>query len=293
MLRVVRSIAPRFPRLAPRLFASLLTLAAACRTAPTGSEVSSLPDKYFVSVDAFQISSSFPLADDDPIARELVDLRLAMQSILHLAGSIRPIEIFIFDDRVRYDQFIQRNYPGLPRRRAFFMAQDDREIVYAFRDDKLIEDLRHEACHALLHSAVGTVPLWLDEGLAEYFETPGNAEGLHTRHVIELQAALKQGWRPSLTRLEGITQLRQLGARDYREAWSWAYWMLNDLPEGHQILLEYLQDIHDGHAREPLSARVFRVSGRPDMAVVGMIQRLPRTAGESTTPTLTGATERP
>ena len=31
-------------------------------------------------------------------------------------------------------------------------------------------DLRHEATHALLHGSLPMVPLWLDEGLAKYFE---------------------------------------------------------------------------------------------------------------------------
>jgi hypothetical protein len=184
------------------------------------------------------------------------------------------IEIYIFDDRPEYDRFIQANYPDLPRRRAFFIAQAGREVVYAFRDEKLTEDLRHEACHALVHSAVGAVPLWLDEGLAEYFETPGDADGLHPRHVAELQAAIPNGWRPALTRLESLNQLRQMTARDYREAWGWVYFMLHASPKSREVLLHYLQDLRTGAAREPLSARLFQQSPRPDVALVGFLTRL-------------------
>jgi hypothetical protein len=236
--------------------------------------IASLPDEYQRQVDVFRISSSFRITDTDQLARELVDLRSAVQTTLHLDGPGQPIDIYIFDDRSRYERFIQTYYPDLPRRRAFFMAQNHHEVVYAFWDDKLIEDLRHEACHALLHSTVGLVPLWLDEGLAEYFETPGESGGLHPRHVAELQASLRNGWHPSLTRLEGQTQLRQMTARDYREAWGWVYWLLNDTPDGRQLLIDYLQEIHAGRAHEPLSAHVFDNSSRPDAALVSLIEQL-------------------
>jgi hypothetical protein len=204
----------------------------------------------------------------------LLALRSQVHSTLHLPASSRLIEIYIFDDRPAYERFIQTNYPDLPRRRAFFIAQAGREVVYAFRDERLEEDLRHEACHALLHAAIGAVPLWLDEGLAEYFETPGAADGLHTRHVAELQAAIQQGWRPALTRLESLRQLRQMTSRDYREAWGWVYFMLQDSPQGREVLLGYLQDLRAGTCREPLSARLFQHSSRPDVALVNYLSRL-------------------
>jgi hypothetical protein len=239
-----------------------------CGTLQLTRDAASLPAEHQLVVDSYRISSSFALATDDPIARELLNLRVDVQATLHLRNPSRPTEIFIFDDRSRFERFIQANYPDLPRRRAFFMAQGEREIVYAFRDEKLIEDLRHEACHALLHSCVGPIPLWLDEGLAEYFETRGDNSGWHARHVAELQSALKQGWRPSLTRLEGLTEVSQMTARDYGEAWSWVYWLLNDMPSGRPMLVDYLHDIRTGSAREPLSNRVFASSARPDVGLV-------------------------
>ena len=57
-------------------------------------------------------------------------------------------------------------------RRAFFLAQGSRQVVYTYFNPQLEVDLRHEATHALLHLAIAELPLWLDEGLAEYFEVP-------------------------------------------------------------------------------------------------------------------------
>jgi hypothetical protein len=235
------------------------------------------PTQHQFATSQFQIFTRFPLGENDPIVRELLALRSGVHGTLQLPASSRLIEIYIFDDRQAYDRFIRTNYPDLPRRRAFFVAQAGREVVYAFRDERLAEDLRHEVCHALLHASVGAVPLWLDEGLAEYFETPGDAEGLHPRHIAELQAAIEQGWRPALTRLESLNQLRQMTARDYREAWGWVYYMLHAAPDERAVLLAYLQDLRAGTTREPLSARLFRTVPRPDAALVNYLSRLDRT----------------
>jgi hypothetical protein len=43
-------------------------------------------------------------------------------------------------------------------------------MVFAYRGEDFETDLRHECTHALLNAALPVVPLWLDEGLAEYFE---------------------------------------------------------------------------------------------------------------------------
>ena len=55
-----------------------------------------------------------------------------------------------------------------PRR---FGGEEDL-LVYTYWGDRIQQDLRHELTHALLHSVLKDVPLWLDEGLAEYFEMP-------------------------------------------------------------------------------------------------------------------------
>jgi hypothetical protein len=192
---------------------------------------------------------------------------------LELPANPRTIEIYVFDDRAAFERFMHANYPELPRRRAFFIAQDSREVVYAFRDEKLLEDLRHEVTHALVHAAVGPPPLWLDEGLAEYFESAADADGRHERHLAELRPALQRNWRPALTRLESRADVRQMTSADYREAWGWVYFLLHDSPEHRDVLLRYLDDLRAGTADEPLSARLFRLESRPDAELLAFYQR--------------------
>ena len=74
-------------------------------------------------------------------------------------------------------EYLTRNFPSVPSRRAFFLETDTRLAVYAHWSDRVAEDLRHEVAHGYLHSVVPGLPLWLDEGLAEYFEVPRGQNG--------------------------------------------------------------------------------------------------------------------
>src|SRR4029077_19379610 len=149
--------------------------------------------------------------------------------------------------------FLMFYYPELPPRRAFFLAQGSRRVVYTFLGDRLQEDLRHEATHALLNVAVGDIPLWLDEGLAEYFERPDDRGGVNPEHLNRLPKDRADGWKRDLVRLESLKDVRQMSPRDYREAWGWVHYLLNASPESKPELLEYLAELRTSPEAGPLS----------------------------------------
>jgi len=146
----------------------------------------------------------------------------------------------------------------LPPRRAFFLAQGPRRVVYTFLGERLEEDLRHEATHALLHVVMSEIPLWLDEGLAEYFEGPDEQGGVNHEHVSRLPQDRAEGWKPDLARLEALKDVRQMSPRDYRESWAWVHYLLNGPPAGKAVLLAYFADLR---AAKPSAALSERLSG--------------------------------
>jgi hypothetical protein len=96
-----------------------------------------------------------------------------------------------------YDAFVAARYPGFPARRAFFVETDTTLSVFAAWQDRIAEDLRHETTHGYVHAVVPAVPLWLDEGIAEFFETPRTERGLHRGHAAHLAGRMLEGtWRP-------------------------------------------------------------------------------------------------
>ena len=251
-----------------------------CSSLEFRSASTAAPAAHCLRVQPFLFSTDFQLEQTDPIVQNLLAVREAVHNTLRLTYGAGQIEIYIFHDRPTYQRFIADHYPELPPRRAFFISQAEREVVYCFRGDRLDEDLRHEVCHALVHSAIRELPLWLDEGIAEYFESPPDAGGIHTQHITEFRSAIQQGWHPSLTRLEAIVQVSQMTRDDYREAWGWVHFLLHGPPEGRSELLNYLTDLRAGAVSEPFSSRLFRVVPRADAALVRHLAQV----GESRSP---------
>jgi hypothetical protein len=161
---------------------------------------------------------------------------------------------------------MKAKYPDLPERRAFFVAQPrtvggaDDLLVYTYWGDKVQQDLRHELTHAMLHSVLKDVPLWLDEGLAEYFEQPAEWKGVNYRHLEQLRG---QAFKLELARLEQLNQVKDMKPGEYREAWGWVHWMLQADPAARDVLLGYLQQLRTNPNPGPLGARL--ASEVPDL----------------------------
>src|SRR5262249_38273136 len=94
------------------------------------------------------------------------------------------------------------------------------------------------------HSVIKDVPQWLDEGLAEYFENPPEQNGINPSHVQLLRKSLANGtYKLSLSRLEGLKEVNEMGPEEYREAWAWGHLMPSSRREAKTVLLSYLQQL--------------------------------------------------
>ncbi len=146
-------------------------------------------------------------------------------------------------------------------------------MVYTYSSPRLEEDLRHEATHALLRGSFGDLPLWLDEGLAEYFETDLAQPDAEHERIDHFAEDLSGGWSPSLPRLESLSDIRQMTPRDYREAWAWVHLFLNGSTAEKTILLTSLSDTkrapsplrfeEKGASNERLLAHIKSLQSRP------------------------------
>lgn len=189
-----------------------------------------IPTRHQARVGAFRVSSNVPIEEDDPALAALAGLEGRLERVLGLRvpDADPPIDVYILDDEHAFTTFLTFHHPELPSRRAFFLAVGEEAAVYTARGEHLEEDLRHEATHALLHRAGGEVPLWLDEGLAEYFEVePGTLAPEVVARFRKLASAYRDGWRPDLTRLESLDDVAAMSPTDYREAWAWTLLLLH------------------------------------------------------------------
>jgi hypothetical protein len=201
-----------------------------------------VPTRHQVHTGPFVVFSNSPLSMDSPVVRCLQALEsgVARELGFHAAKDETAVEVYILENRQDFDHFLKFYYPELPPRRAFFIAKGTQRVVYTYSSPRLEEDLRHEATHALLRGAFGDLPLWLDEGLAEYFETDLTQPDALRLRLDAIAADQRARWSPNLERLESLTDIRQMSQRDYREAWGWIHLLLNDPQPGKSILLAYL-----------------------------------------------------
>src|SRR5581483_4593432 len=170
-------------------------------TLPSGPErgdketLPGAPGKHQFRVAQFVFLSDFEIQRSLPLFKELSQMREQVYKELRLPASDREVFVYLFEDQERYEKYMQAKHPDLPKRRAFFLAQPRRLggtedlLVFTYWGNRIHQDLRHELTHALLHSVLKDVPLWLDEGLAEYYETPPGWNGANAQHVENLLAA--------------------------------------------------------------------------------------------------------
>ncbi len=235
------------------------------------------PWKYTFRLPPYLFFSDFELDQKHPVFRELAGLRDQVFKELLLTPGTAIVQVYLFEDRDRYQAFIDGRYPGLPKRRAFFIGEQhigsDDLLVYTFWGERIQQDLRHELTHALLHSVLKDVPLWLDEGLAEFFELPPERQGLNPDHVRKLRSA-KLPFKPDLARLETLKDVSQMNPAEYHEAWAWVHLMLRGKPESKKVLLDYVHQLRTMPNVPPLGPALAKVLPSPEEELLKHLERI-------------------
>ncbi len=188
--------------------------------------------------------------------QQLGQLREDLRRALELRLPDTPVRVILFHDRAAMRAYVRRTLPSAPDRRALFVHQSQRSTIYASRGPSLEEDLRHEFIHALLHGSFRALPLWLDEGLAEYFEVPPSRRASRKDYLAAVQQQLTQGEPIPLSSLEQIRQVDQMQLPHYRQAWAWVHFLLHGCPAAHDELVRFLGDVGSGIPAGQLGRRL-------------------------------------
>jgi hypothetical protein len=220
---------------------------------PKGTFLHSIPREQLV------LHSDFHLPERHRLVEELVAERQRICDTLALQPSDEPVQVYLFNSESDYQAHVARHFPEFPLRRAIFVETDVELAVYAHWGDHVAEDLRHEVAHGYLHSMVPHLPLWLDEGLAEYFEVGRGQRGVNRPHVELLvgQAALGN-WKPDLARLESLTDAGGMTQLDYAEAWAWVHFLLNSPDDKRSLLTDYLAELRRDKPEARISTQINR-----------------------------------
>lgn len=173
------------------------------------------------------VRAQFELAPYEAVLAELPTLELEVRRVLAISPCSKPVTVLLAADGAGHRQLLAARFPGLPARRALYVQQGREALVFAYLQPELGVDLRHECTHALVHASLPTLPLWLDEGLAEYFEPPEGARAFGHEHAAPLRLDLAEGRFIPLEWLEQKQRLEEMQLEDYRFAWAWTHFLLH------------------------------------------------------------------
>ena len=198
------------------------------------SEYAYGPFEIYLNVDMKAVSASI---------EQIAALDKELSERFSLPPCKEKIKLYIFADVKTYTAYIQKEYPGAPMRRALFAMEKDKPgKVFTFFHNDFAEDLRHECTHALLHAKIGRLPIWVDEGLAEYFEASKEQRVYKEPYFSQIKRNVSYNLFapvPDIKKLENINRMGDFLEVHYRNSWSWMNFMIND-PARQKILGNYL-----------------------------------------------------
>ena len=205
---------------------------------------------------AFVCRANFSLRGYEVLLGDLAGLQEDLVRVLGVPAAEERIELYLFRSESGYRRYLETYFPGVPYRRALYVKRGGPGVVLAFDSAELAVDLRHECTHALLHAVLPMVPLWLDEGLAEFFEVSPSRRAYGNPHLSRVRWNARFGVKTAVGRLERKGSVADMRGSDYRDAWAWVHFMLYGSSEGHAELVLFLRDISAGIPPGSLEARL-------------------------------------
>lgn len=224
-------------------------------------------------VGQFRIYAEFSLERSKSLFEAIQEQRADVAATLGLKPNDSPIVICLFENHASYVRYIAEHAPAGINRRALFVKGEDAGFVYVYRQPGFETDLRHEVTHAILHGMLPFLPLWLDEGLAEYFEVRAEKRSSANPHQLRMKWAARLGWKPNLVQLESREDLSEFTVADYRESWAWVHFLLHGSEEGHELLLRYLATIRAERPPGPLSGHLKQLFDDPRTQLIAHLKR--------------------
>lgn len=184
-------------------------------------------------------------------------LALPPQIEATLAIKLRPSEVHlvVLNDETEYEHYVKSHFPNLPSRRALYVQRRGMGVVITYFHADWLTDARHECTHALFHQSGIQLPLWLEEGISEYFENHTADRRFHPEHRPAIETQLRFGQIAQIADLEDNATTK-LDAKGYRDAWGVVAFMIHHNDETRLALSNYINDLHRGTAAGYLSRRL-------------------------------------
>lgn len=174
--------------------------------------------------------------------RELNEVSVDIATLLEIPPPPQPIHIVLFGTQREYARYMQAYFPKLPKRRALFIQDRGPGMLFTHWHADIGVDLRHEMTHALINNR-RPLPLWLDEGLAEYFELDRGSRIRPRKRIGEVLKHLNRGTITTIESLAKIESLEEFDDRDYLISWAWIHFLMHRNVHTRELLIRHLNDL--------------------------------------------------
>jgi tetratricopeptide (TPR) repeat protein len=189
------------------------------------------------------------------IARRLERLAAVLEGLLGLSGaSAVPVYVYAFDGAGSFAPY----QPARKERLDGYSwnAPDRRRIAYVIEPEREgdARTVYHEYVHTYLHNHFATLPLWLNEGLAQYLSTlVVKNDKVHIGRGIPWTLAWASGTVPiplDVLLNVGHDWTTYQGGQEtytfYAESWALVHHLMHSTPDNRLAFVRYLQRIHAG-----------------------------------------------
>ncbi len=198
---------------------------------------------YESQVGHFLVHSDYDVTPRANLLNQLANLRAELSQQLQIRIHDEPVHLILFAQHANYRGYLRLHFPKIPDRQALFVKRRGPGMVFAYENRSMEVDLRHETTHALLNASLPYVPLWLDEGLAEYFEVVATERATGSPHHRLVQMAALVGRVPDVQKLEDIGGVGEMGPAQYRDAWAWVHFLLHESEQSRGVLIRFLREL--------------------------------------------------
>jgi tetratricopeptide (TPR) repeat protein len=245
---------------------AVLSLAAARPSSATPAEEVAAHTWVSVRGTQVQVVTDAGREVGERIARQLADLHAAVAAAAPgLVVDMAPVQVIVFRDVDLFRAYAPR-WRGLSDELGgyFMPGSDRRRILFADRPGRTLTVAQHEYTHALLEASMPELPLWLNEGLSEYWSTFRVEDG-NAIAGAPVSSHLEWLERNDLMPLDRLFRIEQ-GSSDYHEgdrrgtfyAQSWALVHLLLTSDADHVRLERcLQEFRGGARFDDAFARAF------------------------------------
>jgi tetratricopeptide (TPR) repeat protein len=209
------------------------------------------------------------------VALEIEQFKAALGGLMRGAAEPLPLAtvVYTFDDRKALEPFVPL-YQGKPAALGGFChcgtgAEGSFIAVNLSSDPESSRIIFHEYTHLLVRQATRSLPLWLNEGLAEYYSTfrltSDGREAEVGVPIVPHVALLRRQFIP-IAELVAVDQSSALYNETerrsifYAEAWALTHFLLMERPNGAAAMNTYVADVAAGRPAGQAFASAFGVT---------------------------------